>query len=84
MNGDNNTAKFSVTLGIYNRCVDESTQQTFMVTSVVLNPNFTSPNGNYDIAIITLNQTTNYTPICLPGKGKLQTAVMRFYVNNLL
>jgi hypothetical protein len=68
--GDNNTAKFCVTLGRYNRCVNESTQQTFTVTSVVLNPNFTSPNGKYDIAIITLNQTTNYTPICLPGESK--------------
>lgn len=70
MKGDNNTAKFSVTLGIYNRCVNESTQQTFTITKVVLNPNFTSVHSN-DIAIITLNQTTNYTPICLPGEGKL-------------
>ncbi|XP_021937384.1 coagulation factor XI-like [Zootermopsis nevadensis] len=70
MKGDNNTSKFSVTLGIYNRCMNESTQQTFMVSSVVLNPNFTTSTDSYDIAIITLNQTTNYTPICLPGKGK--------------
>jgi hypothetical protein len=69
--GDNNTAKFGVTLGKHNRCVEESTQRTFTVVDVVLNPNFTSPTGVNDIAIITLNQTTNYTPICLPGKGKV-------------
>jgi hypothetical protein len=69
--GDNNTAKFGVTLGIHNRCVAESTHRTFTVTSVVLHPNFTSPADNYDIAIMTLNQTTNYAPICLPGGGKL-------------
>ncbi|XP_023717605.2 uncharacterized protein LOC111869941 [Cryptotermes secundus] len=69
--GDNNTAKFGVTLGIHNRCVKESTHRTFTVTNVVLNPNYTSPFGNYDMAIMTLNQTTNYTPICLPGKVEM-------------
>jgi hypothetical protein len=70
MEGDNNTTKFGVTLGMYNRCVNESTQRTFTVIDVILNPNFTSPADDYDIAVVTLNQTTNYTPICLPGKGK--------------
>jgi len=68
--GDNNKAKYGVTLGIYNRCVKEPTRRTFAVNKVVINPNFTSPTGNYDIAIITLNQTTDYTPICLPEEGK--------------
>jgi Trypsin. len=72
--GDNNTAKYHVTLGIYNRCVKETTRRTFAVTNVVINPNFTSPTGNYDVAIITLNQTTDYTPICLPEEGKGQGA----------
>lgn len=64
--GDNNKAKYGVTLGIYNRCVKEPTRRTFAVNKVVINPNFTSPTDNYDIAIITLNQTTDYIPICLP------------------
>lgn len=72
--GDNNKAKYGVTLGIYNRCVKEPTRRTFAVTKVVINPNFTSPTGNYDIAIITLNQTTDYTPICLPEEGNGQCA----------
>lgn len=78
MGGDNHTAKFGVTLGMHNRCVDESTHRTFTVINVVLHPNFTSAANNYDIAIITLNQTTNYTPICLPGEGKLSGAFSHF------
>jgi hypothetical protein len=74
LDGDNNTAKYGVTLGIYNRCVKETTRRTFAVNNVVINPNFISPTNNYDVAIITLNQTTEYTPICLPEEGKSQGA----------
>ncbi|KAJ4432276.1 hypothetical protein ANN_20894, partial [Periplaneta americana] len=71
VSGDNNTAKFGVTLGIYDRCANESSQQTFVVKNVTLHPKFTSPTGNYDIAIITLDEpATNFTPICLPGKAE--------------
>ncbi|XP_069688589.1 trypsin-1-like isoform X2 [Periplaneta americana] len=71
VSGDKNTAKFGVTLGIYDRCANESSQQTFVVKNVTLHPKFTSPTGNYDIAIITLDEpATNFTPICLPGKAE--------------
>ncbi|PSN57549.1 Transmembrane protease serine 13 [Blattella germanica] len=68
--GDNNTTKFGVTVGMHDRCVNETMRRSFTVVNVTMHPNFTTITGDYDIAIVQLNETTDIVPICLPGEDQ--------------
>lgn len=58
-------------MGVYNICATENTQRDYKIEKVTIHENYYTNSPYYDIALLTLEEDTSaYTPICLPQFGK--------------
>lgn len=70
-------------MGIYNHCVNESTQNTFKVAKVHVHEEYMERDPYFDIALLSLNgNTDHFMPCCLPKHGNIFFCQDTRWVNN--